>query len=81
MLHVLTQKNSLVNNVRRIINILNVKREKRWFIAHVYFMERRNEDGDENASKLLTNLEESIAYGKSLIYFTSRHRSLSINGS
>jgi len=44
-----------------------VKREKMWFIADVYCMERRNEDGDENASKLSTNLDGSIVYGKSLI--------------
>ena len=68
MPHALTQKNSLVNNFRRMLNILNVKREKRWFIAHVYFKERRNEDGDENASKLPTNLDGSIVYAKSLIY-------------
>jgi hypothetical protein len=62
MPHVLAQK-----NFRRIIIILKVKREKRWFIAHVYFKERRNNDGDKNASKLPTNLDESIN-GKSLIY-------------
>jgi hypothetical protein len=68
MFHVLTQKNSVVNNFRRIINFLKVIREKRWFVAHVYFKERRNEDGDENASKLPINLDESIVYGKPLIY-------------
>jgi mRNA-degrading endonuclease HigB of HigAB toxin-antitoxin module len=41
MPHVIAQKNSLVNNFRRIINILNVKREKSRFIAHVNFKERQ----------------------------------------
>jgi len=67
MLHVLAQKNSLVNNFRRIINMLKVKREKRRFIAHVYFKEHHNNDGDKNTSKLPTNLDERI-YGKSLVY-------------
>jgi hypothetical protein len=34
----------------------------------VYFKELHNEDGDENATKLPKNLDESIVYGKYLIY-------------
>jgi len=60
---VLAQKNSLVNNFRRIINIPNVKRKKKWFIPHAYLKEHRNREGDKNVSKLPTNLDESI-YGK-----------------
>jgi hypothetical protein len=68
MPNVLTQENSFINNFRRIINVVKVKRDKRRFVAHVYFKERLNEDGNENASKLPANLDESIAYRKSLIY-------------
>jgi len=43
----------------RLVDFLNVKREKKWFTAHVYFKESPNEEGDENASKLPTNVHES----------------------